>query len=45
MANARNYLATGNFSVRLIIHALLNIEAFVPHLWATTLYSSVCQTC
>jgi hypothetical protein len=31
MANARNYLATGNFSVRLIIHALLNIEAFVGH--------------
>ena len=39
MANARNYLATGNFSVRLIIHALLNIEASVGH------YSSVYQSC
>ena len=39
MANARNYLVTGNFSVRLIIQAHLNIEASVGH------YSSVCQTC
>ena len=39
MANAQNYLVAGNFSVHLIIHALLNIEACVGY------YSSVCQIC